>query len=144
MNKSIHHSEEICNILKEKNLLDKMSEYAKVYIIALRVFISTDSLLSTQQILDMYAERWNMEVFFRSIKNKLAFDKYQIRSANGIKRYWMITSLAYILACLESKSFDFSEGYHILQDKINIEHILFIFDYAANGGDKSALLQMAS
>jgi len=29
MNKSIHHSEEICNRLKEKNLLNKMSEYAK-------------------------------------------------------------------------------------------------------------------
>lgn len=110
---------------------------------AFRAFISTDTHLTTQQILDMYAERWNIEVFFRDVKTRLAFDKYQIRSAKGIKRYWLITSLAYILACLESKSFDFSEGCSVLQEKIYVERISFIFDYAAGGGDKSALLRMA-
>ena len=37
----------------------------------------------------------------------LAVDKYQIRSANGIKHFWLS----------------------------------FVFDYAQNGGDKSALLE---
>jgi len=47
-------------------------------------------------------------------------------------------------ACLESKSFDFSEGYSVLQEKIYAKRISFIFDYAAGGGDKTALLQMAA
>lgn len=74
---------------------------------ALRAFISTDASLSTQEILDFYVNRWEIEVFFRDCKTKLAFDKYQIRSAKGIKRFWLITSLAYFVACCESKSFDF-------------------------------------
>ena len=46
---------------------------------ALRAFISTDVSLSTQEILDMYVERWPVEVFFRQSKDKLAFEEYQIR-----------------------------------------------------------------
>ena len=48
---------------------------------ALRVFISTQTNLSTQEILEMYAKRWSIEVFFRNCKQKLAFDKCQLREA---------------------------------------------------------------
>lgn len=71
----------------------------------------------------------------------LAVDKYQIRSANGIKHFWLIASLAYMIACFESKRYNFSEGYHLLSQTIRREQISFIFDYAQNGGDKSALLE---
>ena len=56
----------------------------------------------------------------------------------------MISSLAYLLACLESPSFDFSAGYASLSQKIRIERISFIFDFPLNGGDKSALLAMVA
>lgn len=52
---------------------------------ALRVFISTNVALSTQEILDIYTERWDIELFFRESKRKLALDKYQIRSKTGIQ-----------------------------------------------------------
>ena len=71
----------------------------------------------------------------------LAVDKYQIRSANGIKHFWLIASLAYMIACFESKRYNFSEGYHLLSQTIRREQISFIFDYAQNSGDKSALLE---
>ncbi len=80
-------------------------------------------------------------VYFRDCKNKLALDHYQIRSAKGIKRLWLIASLVYLLACLESHSFKFSEGFHVLSTALFKEQVAFIFDYAMNGGDKSALLQ---
>ena len=51
---------------------------------ALRVFISTNAGLSTQEILDHYTRRWPIEVFFRQSKTKLALDKYQIRTQTGI------------------------------------------------------------
>ena len=54
---------------------------------ALRVFISTNAELSTQEILDTYSRRWPIELFFRQSKGKLALDKYQIRSRKGIQRY---------------------------------------------------------
>ena len=59
----------------------------------------------------------------------LAVDKYQIRSANGIKHFWLIASLAYMIACFESKRYNFSEGYHLLSQTIRREQISFIFDY---------------
>lgn len=56
---------------------------------ALRAFICTDVSLSTREILDRYVERWPVEVFFRQGKAKLALDQYQIRTARGIRRYWL-------------------------------------------------------
>ena len=88
--------------------------------------------------------RWEIEVYFRDCKNKLALDKYQIRSQNGIKRFWLISSLAYLLACLESSSFSFSEGYALLSQTILIERVSYIFDFAQNGGEKSTLLAMVA
>jgi len=79
---------------------------------ALRAFISTNASLSTREILDKYVERWPVEVFFRQSKGKLAFDKYQVRSSEGIGRYWLLMSLAHFIACAgcgEAKSFE--DGY---------------------------------
>lgn len=112
---------------------------------ALRTFICTNTdLASDEDILNLYAVRWEIEVYFRDCKNKLAFDKYQIRSANGIKRFWLITSLAYLLACLDSPSFSFSEGYASLSHTIYVERFSFIFDFVKNGGEKSTLLAMVA
>ena len=108
---------------------------------ALRAFISSNAALSDEEILDLYVVRWEIEVYFRDCKSKLAIDKYQIRSANGIIRFWLIASLAYMIACFESDQYNFSEGYHLLSRTIQREQISFIFDYALNGGDKSALLK---
>ena len=65
---------------------------------ALRVFLSTNAELSTQEILDTYTKRWPIELFFRQSKSKLALDSYQIRSRQGIQRYWLIMSLVHYLA----------------------------------------------
>ena len=52
---------------------------------ALRVFLSTNAELSTQEILDTYTKRWPIELFFRQSKSKLALDSYQIRSRQESK-----------------------------------------------------------
>ena len=96
---------------------------------ALRAFISTDVSLSTQEILRLYVNRWEIEVFFRACKTKLAFDRYQIRSAKGIKRFWILTALAYFLACSQSKSFHFPNGFNLMAKTIHSEHIRFIYEF---------------
>ena len=108
---------------------------------ALRVFISTNIALTDEEILHLYVSRWEIEVYFRDCKNKLAVDRYQIRSAKGIRRFWLITSIAYNLACCESHIYSFSEGFHRISRLLQMERISFIFDYALHGGEKSALLQ---
>jgi hypothetical protein len=108
----------------------------------LRAFLCTDASLSDAQILSLYVQRWEIEVFFRESKRRLAFDKYQIRSAKGIQRFWLIASLAHLLACCSSSTFHFSEGYKIIASKIQEEQITFIFHFAQNGGSLPALLDM--
>ena len=72
---------------------------------ALRVFISTRTELSAQEILSLYANRWSIEVFFRGCKQKLAFDKCQLRKEKGITRMWLILSFVrvYPKFCVNSK-----------------------------------------
>ena len=109
---------------------------------ALRTFISTNTALSDQEILDIYTIRWEIEVYFRDCKNRLALDKCQIRSVNGIQRFWLIGSLAYLIACFESKSFNFSEGFALFAQKLSIERYSVLFDLARSVQDKQAFLRL--
>ncbi len=93
-----------------------------------RAFISTDVSLSTQEILDRYVERWPVEVFFRQSKDKLAFDRYQIRSSEGIQRYWLLMSLAHFIACTScGETMPFEDGYAFIFRRIQEERIRYIY-----------------
>ena len=95
---------------------------------ALRAFVCTDLSFSAMTILEYYMVRWNIEVFFRHAKQKLALDKYQIRSASGIKRFWLIMSLAYFLCCVGSDQIlAFEDGYTFFQKRLLRERIEFIY-----------------
>lgn len=95
---------------------------------ALRAFICTDVSLTTAQILDAYVERWPIEIFFRQSKGKLALDKYQIRSSQGIRRYWLLMSLVHLICCTKTGEFcSFENGYAHLQQEIQKERILYIY-----------------
>ena len=79
---------------------------------ALRAFLSTDVSLSTDEILDYYVCRWPIEIFFRQSKDKLALDRYQIRSAQGIRRYWLLMSFAHFICVTGTGEFcSFEKGY---------------------------------
>lgn len=89
---------------------------------ALRAFICTDVSLSTQEILDYYVKRWSIELFFRQSKNKLGLDKYQIRSSQGIKRYWLLMSLAHYICCTGTgQNLSFEEGYAFFNIKSGLK-----------------------
>ena len=95
---------------------------------ALRAFISTDVSLSTREILYKYVERWPVEVFFRQSKDKLAFDKYQVRSTKGIRRYWLLMSLAHLIACTGcGETMPFEDGYAYIYSHIQEERLRFIY-----------------
>lgn len=99
---------------------------------ALRAFICTDCSLSTQEILNLYLERWPIEVFFRQAKQKLALDKYQIRSSCGIRRFWLIMSLAHFICCTGTgKSLPLHEGYSEIQALLYRERICYIYQCGA-------------
>jgi len=100
---------------------------------ALRAFISTDTSLSTDEILDIYLERWPIEVFFRQAKNVLALDKYQVRSADGVKRFWLIMSLVHLICCTGTGNYmTFAEGYSFFQRELHRERVAFIYQCGSN------------
>jgi len=95
---------------------------------ALRAVISTDTSLTTDEIISIYSERWAIEVFFRQAKNVLALDRYQIRSSDGIKRFWLIMSLVHLICCTGTgKYMNFAEGYSFFQRELHKERITFIY-----------------
>lgn len=109
---------------------------------ALRAFISTDTSLSTQEILDRYCKRWPIELFFRESKNKLAWDKYQIRSKLGISRYWMILCLVYNMCrSYSGVSRTFTEGYHYIEEILKVERNTNIYHLVRSSRDLSAFLE---
>lgn len=102
---------------------------------ALRAFISTDVSLSTEEILMHYVGRWQIELFFRESKNKLAFDKYKVRSAQGIKRYWLIMSLTHFVCCTcaENGYCNFTEGYKYFCNITTEERLRYIYKCVQRG-----------
>lgn len=102
---------------------------------ALRAFISTDIFLSTEDILVHYMKRWEIELFFRESKTKLSLDKYQVRSAQGIKRYWLIMSLTHFMCCTcAGESYcNFTEGYKYFCDYVQKEQLRYIYKCVQKG-----------
>lgn len=95
---------------------------------ALRAFLCLDKEESTKDILNAYLVRWKIEVFFRQSKEKLAFDQCQVRSSKGIRRYWLLMSLAYFLCCTgDGGQRSFETGYSFFQQQIWMEQASYIY-----------------
>ncbi|SJP94646.1 FOG: Transposase [Clostridioides difficile] len=72
----------------------------------LRCFLSTDTELTTQEILNYYSERWAIETYFQQVKGYLGFQGVQVRSEQAIRRYWLLVQFAYLfIGALQLKSF---------------------------------------
>ena len=112
---------------------------------ALRAFLCTNASLSTQEILDLYLNRWEIEVFFRQSKQKLAFDKYQIRLTRGIRRFWILMSLAYYLCCTGTgEPCCFHEGFALLRKAIAQERVTYIYNCGVSHVPLSEVLACAA
>ena len=111
---------------------------------ALRAFLSTDVSLSTDDILSYYVCRWSIEVFFRQCKDKLALDSYQIRSAQGIRRFWLLMSLAHFICVTGFDEFcAFETGYHKICDTIQLEKYHYLFQCAKESNDFDSFIKLA-
>ena len=87
-----------------------------------------------EYILNLYTKRWPVEVFFRTTKGKLALDKYQSRSATGIRRFWLLMSLTYFLCCVGSGVLrSFSEGYEYWQKLVLRNVVQYVYNCGKNG-----------
>ena len=112
---------------------------------ALRAFLCTETSLSTEEIPGIYLCRWPVEVFFRQAKDKLAFGGCQLRSSLGVRRYWLLMSLAHFLCCTGTgKQCPFEEGYAIFQETVRREQISYIYKCGQNGIPLDDITSMAA
>ena len=111
---------------------------------ALRAFLCTDVSLTTDEILSYYVCRWPIEVFFRQCKDKLALDTYQIRSAKGIRRYWLLMSPAHYICVMGTGKFcSFENGYHQICDIIQQEKYRYLFQCAKASSNFESFMKLA-
>ena len=84
---------------------------------ALRAFLCTDTTLKSDAILNHYANRWQIEVFFKQMKGYFGLDKFMIRSAKAIDRFFVIISLAHFFYVgFSDEQSSFSHGIRSLRD----------------------------
>ena len=111
---------------------------------ALRAFLSTDVSLSVGETLSYYTGRWPIEIFFRQCKDKLALDSYQIRSAQGIRRYWLLMSMAHFMCVAGTGEFSsFEKGYHRIESIIQTEKYQYLFQCVKESNDFDAFMKLA-
>ena len=85
-----------------------------------------------------------VQKFFRQCKDKMALDSYQIRSAQGIRRYWLIMSLAHYMCIIgNGESSSFENGYRQICDVIQQEKYRYIFQCAKASNDFDAFMKVA-
>jgi hypothetical protein len=84
----------------------------------IRAFITTDTTLLTTDILHSYLERWSIEVFIRNCKGKLGLDNYQMRSLKAIKRYYIISMLAYYYIISKNTKLTFTNNYNNIKNNV--------------------------
>ena len=67
--------------------------------------LSTDTLLSDDEIIRIYGKRWDIEVFFKSAKSMLALAKeFQGRSYDMMTAHTTIVFMRYIMLALEARN----------------------------------------
>ena len=64
------------------------------------VFLSNNFKLSAKTIADIYKERWQIEIFFRWIKQNLKIKSFVGNSRNAVMTQIYVALIAYLLLCM--------------------------------------------
>jgi hypothetical protein len=110
---------------------------------ALRCFLSTDRQMSGKRLLNLYTNRWEIEVFFRYAKQNFGMDKYQIHTFKGIKRYMLLIQFAYTYLSHENsiKKVGFGEVLRKEQKSLKQKLVLFVMDWTLYGADEDQIFE---
>ncbi len=105
------------------------------------VFISNDFSLTPKEIADIYRKRWDIEVFFRFVKQELNLKHLLSLNENGIKVVLYMTLIAAIFVLLYKKSN--SLGYKTAKRRfvMEIQYLLIKEIVIICGGDPKLLFK---
>ena len=96
-----------------------------------RCFLSTDTELTTEEILEHYSNRWAIEVFFRQQKQILSFKKHMLRHKKAIERYWLLCEFSYFIA-VYSTGINFVLSFNQFKIRYEESIIEYVYNCALN------------
>jgi len=104
-------------------------------------FLTNCDELETTEIISIYKKRWDIEVFFRFIKQELNFSHFVSTSANGIKNVLYITLILSMLILVYKKANEI--GYKTAVRRFDIEQDELITKMMITfaGGDPSLVFR---
>lgn len=110
----------------------------------LRAFITLNTMLTTEELLNHYKHRWPIETFFRETKKHLGLNHYQVRSNRSINRYFLLLMMTYIYCELEvsDDTLNFSVGLKIARNQAKKEQVSWIFNQASIGNSLETVFKM--
>jgi hypothetical protein len=98
----------------------------------MRCFLSTDTELTTEQILSYYSQRWSIETYFKQVKGMIGFNGYQVRSEQAIQRFWTIVQFTYVFA-MHLKKTAFNIAIQSIRKQKISSIIEFVYRETTNG-----------
>jgi hypothetical protein len=63
-------------------------------------YMSTDLELSLEEVLEIYENRWSIELAHREANQKFGFKEYQMRGKNAIERFMQLSFLAWTIVLI--------------------------------------------
>ena len=78
------------------------------------VFLTNNFALPAITVCDLYKERWNVEVFFKWIKQHLRIKKFYGVSENAVKTQLWIAVTTYVLVAIVKKRMGLEQSLHTL------------------------------
>ena len=113
-------------------------------------FLTNNFSISAQTVADLYRYRWQVELFFKWIKQHLRIKSFYGTSENAVKSQIWIAVSVYVLVAIIKKRLDLkADLYTILQvlslslfEKLSLKQILIGEDYTPKQPERSIQLNL--
>lgn len=114
------------------------------------VFLTNNFLLSAITIAQLYKQRWQVELFFKWIKQNLRIKNFYGTSENAVKTQIWIAVSVYLIVAIIKKRLNLQESlYTILQvlsvsllERTSLFQLLTFYDYNSVPGDNHNQLNL--
>ncbi len=106
-------------------------------LIELRLLITNVLELPAQDIAKMYKRRWDIEVFFRFLKQELNFSHFVSLNKNGVQVVMYMTMITAMLVMIYKKENGIGYKTAVRRMGIELEELILAIVVIQSGGDLS-------
>lgn len=105
------------------------------------LFLTNCTEIEATEVIDIYAKRWDIEVFFRFIKQELNFSHFLSTNKNGIKIVLYITLILAILILVYKKLNNIGYKTAVRRFRIELDEIIMKMVITFAGGDPALVFR---